>query len=344
MLDVFKSDAFGVVALTDAIRELKYRPGRLGQLGLFSTTSISTTSIALERVGDIVQLVKPKPRGAAGDPRDQPKRSITDLSVPHFPRPWAVLADRVQNVRAFGSENQMQTVQQVVLEEMASCAMDFDMTEEAARLGAIQGIVTYADASTLNLFTTFGVTEETEVDFDLDAATPADGILRKRCTAVIRAMRKRLGGVNFGSIHAFVGDNFFDDLLQHKEVRDTYKGYSEAAILRDSYVGPNRGDNPIFQFGGIVFENYGQVDVAEGDASFVGITTNKARFFPLGVPNLFRTYYAPANYNETVNTLGQRLYAKQKPMDYDKGIEGEMQMNALQICTRPGALMGARRT
>jgi hypothetical protein len=28
------------------------------------------------------------------------------------------------------------------------------------------------------------------------------------------------------------------------------------------------------------------------------------------VPGLFRTYYAPADYIETVNTIGQRLYVK----------------------------------
>ena len=94
-----------------------------------------------------------------------------------------------------------------------------------------------------------------------------------------------------------------------------------------------------FEFGGIVWENYGQIDTGD-----FGINTLKARFFPSGVPNLFKTYYAPADYIETVNTLGQRLYAKQYPMPNDKGINGELQMNALQLCTRPGALMGARNT
>ncbi|MET3646142.1 major capsid protein [Phyllobacterium ifriqiyense] len=29
---------------------------------------------------------------------------------------------------------------------------------------------------------------------------------------------------------------------------------------------------------------------------------------------LFRAYYAPADYNETVNTMGKRLFAKSRPM------------------------------
>lgn len=339
MLDIFNSDAFSVTSLTDALQDLKYRPNRIGELGLFTPSSVATITIAIERIGDQLQLVSPSPRGAPGETRDMPKRNIRNLSIPHFQRDWAVYADEVQGVRAFGSETQLETVQGLVVGKLGAHLADFELTEEHARLGAVTGIITYADGQETNLFTEFGVSEETEVDFDLDAASPVDGILRKRCTQVIRTMKKRLGGVSFASIHAFVGDNFFDDLLQHKEVRETYKGWSEAQILRDSYVGPNRASNPMFQFGNILFENYGEID-GEG----VGINTNKSRFFPLGVPNLFRTYYAPADYIETVNTMGRRLYARQREMPNGKGISGEIQMNALSICTRPGALMGARRT
>lgn len=344
MLDIFNDEAFSVTSLTDALRDLKYKPGRLSELGLFRSSSISTLTVAIERVGDTLQRIKPTPRGGPGEVRDMPKRNIRDFRARHFKRDWSVIADEVQGVRAFGSETALNTVQGIVMDKMAANLADFDLEEEAQRVGAIQGNIVFADGSAENLFTGFGVTEETEVDFDLDNASPVDGILRKRCTAVIRKVRARLGGVPFTSVHAMVGDDFFDDLLQHKEVRDTYKGWNEATILRDSYVGPNRGSNPMFQFGGIVFENYGTVDVPEGDATFVGIAANKARFFPLGVPNLFRTYYAPADYVETVNTLGTRLYAKQDRMKFDRGIEGEMQMNSLHLCTRPGVLMGARRT
>lgn len=339
MLDIFKNDAFSVTSLTDFVNDLKYRPGRIGEMGLFRASPITTTSIAIERIGDVLQLVKPTPRGGPGETRDMPKRTMLNLSVPHFQRDWAVMADQVQGVRAKGSETELQTVQQVVGETISAQTSDMDLTEEHARLGAVTGIVTYADASTLNLFTAFDVTEETEVDFDLDAATPADGVLRKACVTMIRKMKAKLGAVPFASIHAFVGDTFFDQLLQHKEVRDTYKGWSEAQILRESYIGSNRSANPMFEFGGIVWENYGEID-GEG----VGIASTKARFFPVGVPGLFRTYYAPADYVETVNTLGERLYAKQWPMPNDKGINGELQMNALQICTRPAVLMGARNT
>lgn len=343
MLDIFNNDAFSVTSLTDAISEKKVRPGRLGELGLFTTTSVTTLTIALERIGDTIQLVAPTPRGGPGEVRDGEKRSIENISIPHFQRDWSVVADEVQGIRAYGSETQLMTVQGIVAQKIAINLADLDLTDEYSRIGAIQGVVTYKGGQTLDLFNKFGVAQPAEVDFDLDNANPGEGILRKKCVAMIRAARAALGGVPFDYLHCFVGDNFFDDLLSHKEVRETYKGWTAAQILRESYIGKNRSSNPMFEFGDIVWENYGAID-SQGDGALMGISTNEAKFVPVGVPGLFRTYYGPADYMETVNTLGRPRYAKQWPMQNGKGVQGETQTNALHIATRPGCLMRAKRT
>lgn len=343
MLDIFNADAFSVTSLTDALRDIKPRPSRLGDLGLFTYSGVTTTTIAIERVGDMLQLVAPTPRGGPGETRDMPKRTIQAVAIPHFQRDWSVNADEVQGVRAFGSETMLETVQGVVAGKISANTDDLDLTDEYARIGAIHGVVTYKGGQTLDLYTLFGVSQATEIDFDLDNASPTDGALLLKCTAMIRAARKALGGIGFQYLHAFVGDTFFDQLLTHKDVRETYKGTSEAAFLRDSFVGPNRGSNPIFEFGGIVWENYGAIE-SSGDGALMGIDAGKARFVPMGVPGLFRGYYAPADYMETVNTIGLRTYAKQWPMPNGKGVNGETQRNVLHLCTRPGALLRGRNT
>lgn len=343
MLDIFNQDAFSVTSLTDVVNELKYRPNRLRQLGLFETEGVSTLSVAIERVGDIIQLIKPSPRGTVGEAVDTPKRTIENISIPHFSRPWSVYADEVQGVRALGSETALETVQGVVTKRMSQNLGDFELTEEYTRLGAITGIVTYADGTQLNLYQKFGIAPPSPVDFDLDNPDPVDGALREKCVQVIRLVRRKLGGINFEYLHAFVGDNFFDNLLKHKEVRETYKGWSQAQILRESYIGPNRSANPMFEFGNIVWENYGAID-DEGDGALLGVASGDARFVPIGVSGLFRTYYGPADYLETVNTIGQRLYSKQVVDKWGKQVEGEMQSNALSICTRPGVLLKGTRT
>ncbi|MCO6387941.1 major capsid protein [Aliihoeflea sp. 40Bstr573] len=339
---LFEHSSFTAVALTDAVNEIAHQPGRLSEMGLFRATSVSTTEVAIERIGNRLQLVRQTPRGAPGEVRDMPKRSLNKLAIPHFQRDWHVYADEVEGVRDFGSEGNLKTFQTLVAEKMGTHIADFEVTEEHQRLGAVQGKVVYKGGFELDLFATFGASEPAPINFDLAAADPVDGALRRKCVSVIRKMRAALGGAPFDHVHAFVGDDFFDDLLMHREVRETYKGWSAATILRDSYAGKSRASNPIFEYGGIVWENYGAVNT-DGDAALIGIDTDKARFFPVGT-NVFRTYYAPADYIESVNMLGKRLYAKQWKMSNDKGMNGEVQMNALQICTRPAVLMSGIRT
>jgi hypothetical protein len=73
------------------------------------------------------------------------------------------------------------------------------------------------------------------------------------------------------------------------------------------------------------------------------VGVDEARFVPAGVPGLFITRFAPADYEETVNTVGLPRYAKQIPMDNGKGRKLEMQTNAISLCTRPGCLYSGTR-
>ena len=76
-----------------------------------------------------------------------------------------------------------------------------------------------------------------------------------------------------------------------------------------------------------------------------GVPTDKAFFFPEGIEGLFEIYYAPADTFETVNTLGQQLYARTIPdRDRDEWVRLEIESNPLPICTRPQVLRQARRT
>jgi Phage major capsid protein E len=333
MLDIFKNDAFSVVSLTDAINKVKFVPGQLGASGIFTPTPVSTLSIAVEQKDGVLILVPPTPRGGPGTTVDKSKRSLLDIRLPHFEINDTIMADEVQGVRAFGSETQLETVVEKVNGRLGEHSQSFAATEEYMRIGAIKGVVTYADGSTLDLFDTFKVVQEAEVDFDLDNANPTDGVLRKKCDGVIRKIANSLGGTPYSGVRAEVGDNFWDDLIAHKEVRATYLNQQEASQLRQGTAYQE------FNFGGIVWRNYrGAVD----DTAFVD--TDKAHIYPIGVPGLFRTYWGPADYIETVNTLGKRLYAKQYDMPNGKGVHLDVQTNQLNICTRPKALIKGKRT
>jgi hypothetical protein len=340
MLDIFRQDAFSVLSLTDSINDLVFAPGRIAEMGLFTSRSITTTSAVLEKKGNALVLVAPTPRGAPGITVPKKQGNIRQLPVPHFEINDAIMAEEVQGVRAFGTEDQVETVMGRIAEREAEHSQSMAATTEYSQLGAIKGVVTYADGSTLDLFAEFGVTQVAEIDFDLDNASPAEGVLRKKCAGVVRTIAAELGGLPWsGMVRALVGDAFFDDLLAHKEVRDSYKGWTEAQILREGYIEASGKSYGAFEFGGIVWENYRG---AVGATSF--IETDKAHFFPMNVPGLFRQYWAPADYIETVNTPGRRLYAKQWPMPNDKGVNLDVQMNELNIATRPRSLLKGKRT
>lgn len=338
MLDIFKSDAFSVVSLTDAVQKLKFVPGRLTEMGLFTETSIATTTVSIEEADGVLKLVAPTPRGGPGVTMDKAKRAMRSIAVPHFEINDAVMAEEVQGIRAFGSETELDQVSAKVISRLGEARQSLKSTLEYARVGAVIGVVTYADSTTLDLFSTFGVSQDAEIDFDLDNATPAAGVLRKKCAGVLRQVATNLDGVPVSGLRAICGDAFFDDLIAHTEVRATYLNQVQAAELRGGYVNAGMSYGS-FEFGGIVWENYrGSV----GGTTFVN--TDKCHIYPVGVPGLFRTVYAPADYVETVNTLGRDMYVKQYEMPNGKGIHLDTQMNALNYCTRPKSLIKGKRT
>ncbi|WP_029418050.1 major capsid protein [Brevundimonas bacteroides] len=342
MLDIFNNDAFSVVNLTDAANDLAFVPGRISKSGLFRADGITTTTAVIETKGARLSLVAPTPRGAPGEAVNTDKeRKLIPISVPHFERNDAVMADEVQGVRAFGSETELETVMGKVAEKIADHSQDLAATTEFSQLGAIKGVVTYADGSELNLFTTMGVAAPGVVNFDAAALKAAkdDGAFRKWCAALVRAQAAELGGLSWtGKVRVFCGDNLFDHVLGNQEVRETFKGWTEAQILREGYIEANGESFGAFEFADVIFENYrGQV----GNARFVEIDDGHS--FPEGVPGLFRTYHAPADYIETVNTRGRRLYAKQYEMPNGKGVNLDIQMNELNLCTRPKTLRTLRK-
>src|SRR5687767_9912578 len=103
MLDVFNSDAFSVVSLTDAIIKAPYQPGRIGSLGLFRSKGIATTMVSVEMKDGRLSLIPTTPRGGVPDSIGSQKRTLYPFTVPHLERQSKVLADEVQNIRAFGS-------------------------------------------------------------------------------------------------------------------------------------------------------------------------------------------------------------------------------------------------
>lgn len=335
-LDVFNGDAFNAISLTDSINAVPYVPGRAGQVVAWEEEGITTTSIMIEENGGVLQILNPTPRGGPGNTSMDPNRKVRSLLVPHYEHNDVLLADSVQNVRAFGKANVLETVMGRVQRKLDEhVRLKHDPTLEYQRIGAIKGIILNGNGNTLyDLFTEFGVSQTAEIDFDLDNPTPAAGALRKKCDDVSRTVADELGGIPYVCLHAFCGKNFWNDLVAHPEVREVYLASQTQAM---ALLNPMAYKT--LRVGDITFEEYRGKN---GATPF--IADDKVHVFPVGVPGLWRTIYAPADWEETVNTEGLPRYAKQYPMPNGKGRHLDTQMNALNYCTRPRVLVKGKRT
>lgn len=339
-LDIFKQDAFKLTSMLQAIREVDYLPQRLGDMGIFTPNPVRTETVAIEKRGETLALIQTSERGAPLDQRNTEKRDIRDFRTVRIAKGDRITASELANIRAFGTESELMQVQVEVMRRLSGPAgleSQVELTLENMRLGAIQGIVKDADGSTIrNWFTEFGVEQPAEIDFDLDAASPASGVVRKKCNQVVRAMMKAAKGVWVPGtrVHALCGDAFWDDLTAHSEIRETYLNQQEASDLRTGNA------YQTFNYGGITFENYRGTD-----DDTVGIDTDKAKFFPVNAPGAFMEVFSPGEKFENIGQLGERLYPMIVPdRDRDMWADIEVYSYPLHVCTRPLMLQRAKRT
>ena len=335
MLDIFNNDAFSVNSLTEAINIVPFVPKRIGAMGLFETKNPRTTIAYIERRGDIVSLLPTKTRGA-GETTKRPARSrdLIPIAIPHVPYDDAVLAADVSGIREFDTENQLRMVSGEVTSRLADMRQDHEVTHEYFRIGAIKGVVKDSDAdlSTLvDLFDALNIAQH-EVYFDLES----DGTgIKAVCMDIIQWVEDVLGGATYDHVHGFVGNDFFQALIQNEEVKEAYTWQADPRwkIEQQGSGTPGRGTNTV-TFGDVTFENYrGKV----GDVDF--IEAGDAHFYPVGVPGLFQQHFAPAQTMSDVNTAGQVVYAQQKPKDWDEGVDIHTESNPLMLCKRPKLLV-----
>ncbi len=329
MQNPFDNPGFGMASLTTAINLIPNRYGRLEALNLFPFKPVRFHQVLVEERNGVLTLL---PTVAVGGPSTvgvRDKRRLRSFVVPHIPHDDVVLPEEVQGVRAFGSETETETVAGVLARHLETMRSKHAITLEHLRMGALKGIILDADGTPLyDLYAEFKIDPKV-VNFQLTT----DGTnVRQKCFEVLGHIDENLLGEFMTGIHCLCSPEFFGKLVGHPKVEKAYENYAQGAMLRDDV---RQG----FAFGGITFEEYrGQAtDLAGTTRRF--IAAGEAHCFPLGTVDTFSSYVAPADFNETANTLGQPLYAKQEPRKFDRGTDLHTQSNPLPMCHRPGVLV-----
>ena len=330
MLNPFDTDAFNLVALTKAVNILPNNYGRIREMNLMPGRGVTTRNIIVEEQNGVLNLLPNLPPGSPGTQNRMGKRKVRSFTIPHIPVEDTILPSEYDGVRAFGTDNAVNPVVTIMNNHLQTIRNKFGITLEHLRMGALKGIIPDADGSTIyNLYTEFEITKKT-VDFKLGTAATN---IQTKCMEVSRHIEDNLKGEVMSGVRAVVDADFFDALIDHDKIRDVYLNHAAAV---DRLGGDPRKD---FLFGGIRFEEYrGTATDADGNVRKF-IDTKKGHAFPVGTMESFETLFAPADFVETVNTIGQELYAKQEARKFNRGIDLHAQSNPLPICYRPGILV-----
>lgn len=330
-LDIFKDDAFSVTGLTKAINE-DVEGQKVPQIDfVFEEEGINTTSVFIEKKTDSIALVPAGVRGEAGAVPGRTKPKLIPFSCVHLPQTDGVLADHVLGLRQFGTESELQSVQTVVNQRLAKMRRQLDATITYHRLGAVKGKIMDSDGVTelLDIFDAFGLTQqETFLDVGDEAAVDDDIPAFKIQVIHAKRMAEKALGMSFLSgYRVYCGEDFFESLITHPDVEAAYDRWQDGQFLRDD-------QRPGFRYAGV---DWVELSGNVGGVDFWG--ADEAYLVPVGVPELFITRYAPADYMETVNTTGRPYYSRQEPMPMHKGIALESQSNVLNICTKPRSII-----
>lgn len=324
MNEIFTTDLFTAESLTAAINKAPYVPGQIAALKLFEEKGIATTKASIEQKNNTLVLVPNIGRGAPAPVFRPGQREALSFETAHLIQRSTLLADSIQDVREFGT-NELKTLERTLQDDhLAPMRLNLEATIEYHRIGAIKGQIMDASGGVLiDLLAEFGVSQQT-LDVDLDTGTTK---VQAKILAAKRLAENALGAAKPSAWVALCSPAFFDALLGHPSVENFAAGWTAASMLRDDV-------RESVSIGGVTFMEY--------RGSYLGtdfIAAGQAYLVPQGIPGLFITRFAPADYAEAVNTEGLPIYAKSHLLPFNRGAMLEAQSNPVNLCSIPQAVI-----
>lgn len=328
--------ANGQFELVDYTQELLIVPNQWGlvnSMGLFNSEGVAENSITVEKIVESAGLILDRVRGDRNNQNKDYVRELHSFPLPHFPLDDYITPEDVQGKRAYGQPNSADTLAAVRARKLQRIRQSHAWTLEAARCQALTAGTVYAPNGTVsvNWFTSFGVTQKT-VDFVL--GTNTTNVLAK-IEEVIAHIQDNLGnGGQQQGVMALCSPEFFSALVAHDAVKAAYQFYSSTQEpLRTRLGGPTTLYRE-FVYGGVRFIEY--------RGSYNGtklIPAKDAVFVPMGVEDLFVTYFGPANKFDFVNTVGEEAYVFEYTDPKGEKVELQSQSNFINMLRRPAAVV-----
>ena len=341
--DPLADPLFGVSELTDWIDKRKFVPRFLSQLIPFEEKGITTADFLIEERQQTLNLLPFVPRGGAPTRRDKDPRTMRKLTIPGHKAERNISADELLNVRA-PMELRKWGYREILNDYLATMFDEFQATKEVQVANLLQGVVKdpVSGAVWINYFTEYGVTQEPEIDFNLDAAVPTQGEVTLKINTMKRTMRDNAEDLDVSNVVGLCSAGFWDLLVVHKEVTDSYKFDAQAEFLRQEMAGGS------FKWRGVTWIEY-----SRSAAGTLLVPADKVLLFPVSsAPDLFKRRFAPPDFfSEDLSNevIGRELYVPPLTIDpmhpaAPEWVKIELRSFPLNFIPRPKVLMIGRKT
>lgn len=336
-MNAFASDAFGMIELSSLVNEMDYVPQTLGTMGIFNGSPKRTTKVFIDRQSRTLTLIGNSARNAPPEEDSRRDRSSVTLETTRLARSKKLFATEMQDVRAHGSEVDLENAAVRMAEILSDLRAQQELTHEHHRLGAVQGKLLDADGVTViyDYFTEFGKTEKAAVDFALSTQT-TDVIGKVK--EVERRMKREAKGAYTPQtrIIGLAGDSFFDSFVSHTNIEKFYLNSLNGVRQMENQRAFTGFDVPGTD---LTLVNYRGTD----DNSTVAVGDTSCAFFPVGARGVFDFAMGPDENFDGVNSPGQLMYAervfeRENNPGASRWVDIQTRSFPLFICSRPNVL------
>jgi len=336
--------------LSEVVNRVPNNFGLLNWLNLFPSRGSSSTLIEIAYEDGTIRVLPSKERGAPPTPGDRGKRKSFWLKAPHFPQEDVIRPEDIQDqIEIDGTVRRPRQLADEIMRRMAIIRRKHAITREWLRMGALRGVITDGDNTTLyDLYDVFGVTKKT-VDFVL--GTSGTDIIGK-CQEVRQSIALNLKGETMTRPAVLVSTSFFNKLVNHANVVKFWVNWQAAQEMAQGRLLPPGGPlgengrpdqlGRMFEFQNILFmEYYGvaPLNISGTMTSTAFVPDGYGYAYPMGTQSMFETWDVPAVDLRNANAPGSEIWVSTEMLKHGGGIEIKSQSNPLPICKRIEALV-----
>lgn len=337
-----------VVDRTDILIDVPYTADITEALGLFTDHYSTQKTVEIVRKSSNQQILTDSnwDSGRGQTLTVEPTREFVHASIPHISASDAIYPHDIDGVVQIDDSVEIMNLAQVAdirAEKMLTLKDAHNLTQVAARFQLLRDGTVYAPNKTLrtsygdtiNFYTEFGVTRQS---IAMDFGNTVDP--RAQSREVLANLRKDLRGTTgaLRGVVALVGSEFFTKVIMNPYVTEMLKSLPTSQSLA-TLLGVNADDPrfaglnerfPSISLFGITYVDVGVSGYDVGNSFVPFVADDEGILLPVGLTNLAKTYYAPANRFSSVNKKSQGSYWFESASDQKITIDTEQNfMNAL---------------